>query len=578
MTLLKTPLTSPPCEETRSSRNCFKILDRKRPVMKSKRLEKPKMTTRGIDPLTLCTSALLIVAAVGSSRGQDSGPTSAVSIDGALKNDKSSFLVRSEVNHFSREYQDGESLSIRVISEAAAYLYVFYEQADGKVFMVFPNRIQTRNHVNAGEWVAIPSDDDLFRWRVGPPLGKELIKVVASRKPIESLSATPPGAARFEPVPRKQVEDVARTLSKQASGDWAEQSTPILTAAASPDGGRRTGRRFGLVIGASIYKYDDMIEQVCKLLKIPRKRQELPSCKNDAESMSSTFQRFGRLDDQRVLVGEQATRDAIEEAITKWLPAVSRPGDTVFIFHSGHGGQIPDDDGDETQADTLDEFILPYDFVSSDALKAASLLKRHDLARWMLKLAEAGPEPEDREAHEKWLAKVDDRLTRRTGITDDQFGHWLQALDGRQVVVILDICHSGGFASREKGLQPEVSGPQFNFLDRELSRLKDIGQRNVSLLAACRTGEASQAVVWTGKDSGLLFSPMTYFLRLRIAGSTGPLELVPAFEGCKASMKSYFASKEYQEARAEAAKHKQSMEPHEPLLYHDPTQAVFLRP
>ncbi len=533
------------------------------------------MTTCDIRRLTLCTSALLILAAADISWGQDPGPSGLGTIDSAIKNDKSDFLVRSEVNHFSREYQDGDSLSVRVISEADAYLYVFYQQTDGKTFLIFPNGIETRNRVRARHWVAIPSEDDLFRWRMGSPFGKELIKVVASRKPIEALTARAPGAGRFDLVHPKQVQDAAKDLSKQASRDWAEQSTPIVTAAARPGGPARTGRRFGLIIGVPTYKYDDMIEQACKVLEIPAERQDLPSCKNDVTIMDLAFQKLGRLNDQRVLVGEDATRAAIEEAITKWLPAVSSPGDTVFIYHSGHGGQIPDDDGDEAQTDKLDEFLMPHDFAGPDALKAAMVLNKVDLVRSLLLLAEAGPAPDGREAQQSWLEKASDKLARKTGITDDQFGHWLQALDGRQVVVILDICHAGGFATREKGLPRKSPEAEFNFLDRELSRLKDIGQRNVALLSACRTGESSQAQVVISKDKKRMFSVLTYFLIVQFENSRGPLELSVAYDGCRTAMKEYFASREYQAA---AKDQKPPLKPHEPVLYSDLAHPAFLRP
>jgi Domain of unknown function (DUF4384) len=120
------------------------------------RLENEKMMNRVIRRLTFFTIAPLILVATLTSRAQDHQATASGTIDTAFKNDKSDFWVRSEVNHFSREYQDGDSLSVRVISEAAAYLYVFYQQADGKVFMIFPNGIQTQNHVKGGQWVAIP--------------------------------------------------------------------------------------------------------------------------------------------------------------------------------------------------------------------------------------------------------------------------------------------------------------------------------------------------------------------------------------------------------------------------------------
>ena len=81
----------------------------------------------------------------------------------------------------TRLYRDGDSLSLRVVSEADAYVYVLYKQADGQVFQVFPNSVQPENHVKARETVKIPASDDLFRLS-NSPFGIALIKIVASTR------------------------------------------------------------------------------------------------------------------------------------------------------------------------------------------------------------------------------------------------------------------------------------------------------------------------------------------------------------------------------------------------------------
>ena len=55
-----------------------------------------------------------------------------------------------------------------------------YQQADGKLYQVFPNLRQGDNRVAARQAVQIPAHDDLFRWKIGPPFGKEIVKVIAS--------------------------------------------------------------------------------------------------------------------------------------------------------------------------------------------------------------------------------------------------------------------------------------------------------------------------------------------------------------------------------------------------------------
>lgn len=56
---------------------------------------------------------------------------------------------------------------------------------------------------------------------------------------------------------------------------------------------------------------------------------------------------------------EKATTDAFKAALLD-LRAKDKPGCYIVLDYSGHGSQVPDTDGDET--DGLDECFCPYDF------------------------------------------------------------------------------------------------------------------------------------------------------------------------------------------------------------------------
>jgi len=159
---------------------------------------------------------------------------------------------------------------------------------------------------------------------------------------------------------------------------------------------------------------------------------------------------------------------------------ITSPGDTAIIYISTHGSRCPDDDGDE--ADGYDEFLALYD-TQLDNLETV----------------------------------------RRTALVDDECGHWLQKLDGRKIVVVLDACHSAGQAE-EKALGPAqaiVPGVEcgkgftmqgvtdtgsFAFLDGELPRVRDIGQRETAVLAASDSAQ----LAFERRDRTL--SVMTHFL------------------------------------------------------------------
>ncbi|OCP17125.1 caspase family protein [Ensifer sp. LC163] len=111
----------------------------------------------------------------------------------------------------------------------------------------------------------------------------------------------------------------------------------------------------------------------------------------------------------RVLKDEQATRTAILSSIEEWLVAGTQPGDRAYLYYSGQGLQVTDQDGDED--DGMDEALAPFDL----AAKAKD-----------------------------WVGAV----------TDDELDAILERLKGRAVTLVIDACHSGTIS---RSLSDEVS-------------------------------------------------------------------------------------------------------------------------
>ncbi len=180
----------------------------------------------------------------------------------------------------------------------------------------------------------------------------------------------------------------------------------------------------------------------------------------------------------------------MQESITRWLPSVSRPGDTVFIYFSGHAAKL--DDGDSTKPDGRDETIGPYDV---------------DVGPATLPCAERM------------------RLFRKTNIVDDTMARWLQELHGRQIVLILDTCWSGGIVEG-KGL-PRI-------LDNELSRTKDIVQPNTMILTSCASDEQS---LFEGTRNKTMWFTYCLCEALERRDRSRPLTVQAAFEYAKKRLK-----------------------------------------
>ncbi len=95
---------------------------------------------------------------------------------------------------------------------------------------------------------------------------------------------------------------------------------------------------------------------------------DLRGCVNDVKNMSSVLTRFygfpqGNL---TILTNLKASKKAMEAAIHR-LISRARNGDVLLLHYSGHGSNVPDDNGDE--ADNRDEILCPTDLDWRDPLR-----------------------------------------------------------------------------------------------------------------------------------------------------------------------------------------------------------------
>ncbi len=134
----------------------------------------------------------------------------------------------------------------------------------------------------------------------------------------------------------------------------------------------------------------------------------------DLDLMRVVAGRLGFVEgDIRTLADAEVTVANIEQAFTSWLVPQAGEHDRVLIYFSGHGTQVPDDNGDE--ADGADEVLTTYE----------------------LKEITSGPRP-----------------TLEGVIKDDDLNRLLKSLRSREVLLLVDACHSGTVA---KGAAPRLS-------------------------------------------------------------------------------------------------------------------------
>jgi hypothetical protein len=133
---------------------------------------------------------------------------------------------------------------------------------------------------------------------------------------------------------------------------------------------------------------------------------------NDVRIMrEALISRYGfREEEIKVLIEQEATRDNIIKTFEEWLVNGTREGDLVFFYFSGHGTQVDDQNGDED--DGKDEALCAYDLVPEGAKNV-----------------------------------VDAKL-----IIDDELGEMLRKFSKRDVVVVVDACHSGTMTRSIRGI------------------------------------------------------------------------------------------------------------------------------
>ena len=132
-------------------------------------------------------------------------------------------------------------------------------------------------------------------------------------------------------------------------------------------------------------------------------QNNLPGIDLDLAEMSRVVRKLGFEDENiRTLKGKDVTLGNLKYHFSNFLDENVLPGDTILIYYSGHGVQVPDNNGDET--DGSDEAISLYD----------------------LKGTYDG-----------------ENIVWGGVLLDDQLAELINGLVSENVIVIVDACHSG---------------------------------------------------------------------------------------------------------------------------------------
>ena len=95
---------------------------------------------------------------------------------------------------------------------------------------------------------------------------------------------------------------------------------------------------------------------------------DLRGCVNDVKNLQEALTTYYGFSAQDVtsLTDLQATKKAMQSAIKKLITG-GKKGDVLLLHYSGHGSNVPDDNGDE--ADHRDEILCPTNLDWNDPLR-----------------------------------------------------------------------------------------------------------------------------------------------------------------------------------------------------------------
>ncbi|WP_156921710.1 caspase family protein [Desulfovibrio inopinatus] len=198
---------------------------------------------------------------------------------------------------------------------------------------------------------------------------------------------------------KEEIEQFAGPRSRQAPAVQPVTSKSSRTGVSTVSSSRMptTGKRKGMSLHIGLNSVDPS--------HYAGWDGQLIACENDAYDMHDIAQSMGFVDREMLLTG-QATRQALLTACARAANEL-QAGDIFLLTYSGHGGQLPDLNFDES--DNLDETWCLYDGQILD---------------------------------------------------DELFAMYARFREGVRILVLSDSCHSGSVIRAAGGFLERISGPQ----------------------------------------------------------------------------------------------------------------------
>jgi len=369
----------------------------------------------GFRSKTLLTSAALVLLLTTSAALAQTGP-----LAGAGKPGTKSLVpmpynanpdVVLDIDVSKRQPKIGEIVELCFSASRNGYITLWDVGTSGRAARIFPNQHGSggaaATQVKGGQRYCAGTDGDPFAFEVSGPTGQDELYIVwtatADLQPQRADFANAAElSAAFEDLKRKAPDSWATFKTAfeivgpngpvapplpPPQNNGASPPAPIPDAAPAPSPAQPPPAS-QTTAAAQVY-----------ILAMGSNVKPLTKSNQDAAMFVDGFRRLFSVPSSNIRVFNNVYRAQFKQGM-EWLRERAGPKDFVVIYYSGHGAQIPDDDGDE--ADGLDEAFVTYD------VEGKSRPSADDLVR------------------------------------DDEYASWVNALRTNQVLSVIDACHSGG--------------------------------------------------------------------------------------------------------------------------------------
>jgi hypothetical protein len=116
-------------------------------------------------------------------------------------------------------YRLGEAIRFSFAANRNAYVTLINHGTSGNSTIIFPNALSRGNFVQGGVAYSIPGSNDSFSFQIRPPVGMELVRIIATDTPWSpSFPIAPQGGGTFrslEPVEQKTLTRDIGVMQKE---------------------------------------------------------------------------------------------------------------------------------------------------------------------------------------------------------------------------------------------------------------------------------------------------------------------------------------------------------------------------